>query len=59
MPDAVKRELEAMGHTVRRSVLSFDPVMSRAHLLALDRDDAGLRFRGGADPRSGAGVAAA
>jgi gamma-glutamyltranspeptidase/glutathione hydrolase len=59
MPDAVKRELEAMGHTVRRSVLSFDPVMSRAHLLALERDDAGLRFRGGADPRSGAGVAAA
>lgn len=59
MPDAVKHGLETMGHQVRRSVLSFDPVMSRAHLLALDTRAGAPGFRGGADPRGGAGVAAA
>lgn len=52
MPDAVKRELEARGHTVRRSARSYDMMMSYAHLLQLTPT-----VRGGADPRSGGGVA--
>ena len=52
MPDAVKRDLEARGHTVRRSARSYDMMMSYAHLLEL-----GPALRGGADPRSGGGVA--
>ncbi|MEX2533904.1 MAG: gamma-glutamyltransferase [Nitriliruptoraceae bacterium] len=52
MPDRVKRELESLGHTVRRSARSYDMMMSYAHLLELDPV-----MRGGADPRSGGGVA--
>ena len=47
--------LRAMGHKVIQSSHSFDPVMARAHVIA--RDDRG--WRGGADPRSGGGIAVA
>ena len=56
MPDAVKRGLEGLGHTVRRSPVSYDPYMSRAHCIAID-DARDARWRGGADPRGGGGVA--
>lgn len=47
--------LRAMGLEVIQSSHSFDPVMARAHVIA--RDERG--WRGGADPRSGGGVAIA
>jgi gamma-glutamyltranspeptidase/glutathione hydrolase len=47
--------LRALGHEVIQSSHSFDPVMARAHVIA--RDDRG--WRGGADPRSGGGIAIA
>ena len=50
---AVCRDLAAMGHDVRQSPISFDPVMSRAHVVLVE----GGRWRGGADPRGGGGVA--
>jgi gamma-glutamyltranspeptidase/glutathione hydrolase len=50
---AVCRALRAMGHDVRHSPISFDPVMSRAHVVQVD----GGRWRGAADPRGGGGVA--
>ena len=51
---SVVEELSARGHDVAHSAISFDPVMARAHVIALD--DAG-KWRGGADPRSGGGIA--
>ena len=45
--------LAGFGHDVVQSSFSFDPVMARAHVIA--RDHRG--WRGGADPRSGGGVA--
>jgi gamma-glutamyltranspeptidase/glutathione hydrolase len=50
---AVCRALRAMGHDVRHSPISFDPVMSRAHVVQVE----GGRWRGAADPRGGGGVA--
>lgn len=49
----VVRDLEALGHEVDHSPISFNPVMARAHAISVDEDG---RWRGGADPRSGAGV---
>jgi gamma-glutamyltranspeptidase/glutathione hydrolase len=46
--------LEAMGHQVKHSPISYDPVMARAHAILVDAPG---RWRGGADPRSGGGVA--
>lgn len=46
-------KLRAMGHEVTQSSYSFDPIMARAHVIS--RDDRG--WRGGADPRSGGGIA--
>jgi len=41
-----------MGHKVVHSPASFEPMMSRAHVIStLDG-----KMRGGADPRGGAGV---
>lgn len=45
--------LRAMGHDVRHSPYSLDPVMSRAHLVLMQDG----RWRGAADPRGGGGVA--
>ena len=50
---AVIRELQGMGHDVTHSPNSFEPQMSRAHLI-VSQDS---RLRAGADPRGGAGVA--
>jgi gamma-glutamyltranspeptidase/glutathione hydrolase len=50
---AVCRDLAAMGHDVRQSPISFDPVMSRAHVVLVEDG----RWRGAADPRGGGGVA--
>ncbi len=54
-PNKVCRALCDMGHAVTQSAVSFDPVMSRAHVAL--RDGAG--WLGGADPRGGGGVAMA
>jgi gamma-glutamyltranspeptidase/glutathione hydrolase len=54
-PARVCRALQAMGHTVRQSAVSFDPAMSRAHVIMRD----GNTWRGAADPRGGGGVALA
>jgi gamma-glutamyltranspeptidase/glutathione hydrolase len=53
MPARVREELEAMGHVVQRSAVSFDPVMARAHVIRIDGKN---RWRGGADPRGGGAV---
>ena len=53
---SVCRELAAMGHDARQSAISFDPVMSRAHVIEIAPDGS---WRGGADPRGGGGVAIA
>lgn len=50
---AVVEELRALGHAVVHSPHSFEPIMSRAHVVST----LGGRMRGGADPRGGAGVA--
>ena len=47
--------LQALGHEVIQSSHSYDPVMARAHVIARD----GKGWRGGADPRSGGGIAIA
>ena len=52
---SVCRALAAMGHEVKQSALSFDPVMSRAHVIQAEHGT----WRGGADPRGGGGVALA
>ncbi|MGZ5151250.1 MAG: gamma-glutamyltransferase, partial [Burkholderiales bacterium] len=49
---AVIAELRAMGHKVVHSPHSFEPMMSRAHVIST----LGGKMRGGADPRGGAGV---
>lgn len=49
------RELTAMGHDVRHSAISYDPQQSRAHAILVEDG----RWRGGADPRGGGGVARA
>ena len=49
---AVVAELRAMGHKVVHSPHSFEPIMSRAHVIST----LGGKMRGGADPRGGAGV---
>ena len=50
---SVCRDLESLGHTVKQSVLSFDPVMSRGHVITIQDG----KWQGGADPRGGGGVA--
>ena len=47
-------KLRDYGHTVDHSAISFDPVMSRAHVITVEKDGT---YRGGADPRGGGGVA--
>jgi gamma-glutamyltranspeptidase/glutathione hydrolase len=49
---AVVAKLRAIGHKVVHSPHSFEPMMSRAHVIST----LGGRMRGGADPRGGAGV---
>jgi gamma-glutamyltranspeptidase/glutathione hydrolase len=49
---AVVAELRAKGHRVVHSPHSFEPMMSRAHVIST----LGGKMRGGADPRGGAGV---
>ncbi len=46
--------LQAIGYEVKRNAISFDPVMSRGHVIVVDEDG---DWRGGADPRGGGGVA--
>ena len=46
--------LRDLGHTVDHSPISFDPVMSRAHVITVEDDGS---YSGGADPRGGGGVA--
>lgn len=53
---SVARDLQQRGFAVDHSPISFNPVMARAHVIALD--DRG-HWRGGADPRSGGGIALA
>jgi gamma-glutamyltranspeptidase/glutathione hydrolase len=49
----VIEELRTLGHKVLQSAYSFEPIMSRAHVISnLDG-----RLKGGSDPRGGAGVA--
>ena len=50
---AVIDELRALGHQVTHSPHSFEPIMSRAHVIT----NLGGRLKGGSDPRGGAGVA--
>jgi gamma-glutamyltranspeptidase/glutathione hydrolase len=50
---AVVDKLRAMGHKVVHSPHSFEPIMSRAHVIST----LGGTMRGAADPRGGAGVA--
>ena len=47
-------KLRDYGHMVDHTPTSFDPVMSRAHAITVERDGT---YRGGADPRGGGGVA--
>ena len=53
VPAAVCRELEAMGHVVEQSPLSFDPTMSRAQVIQVGEGT----WKGGSDPRGGGGIA--
>lgn len=53
VPAAVCKDLERLGHVVKQSPLSFDPVMSRAQVIQI-LDGA---WKGGSDPRGGGGVA--
>ncbi len=50
---AVVAALLRQGHRVKQTPISYDPVMSRAHAVLIEDD----RWRGGADPRGGGGVA--
>ena len=54
LQDSEMNALQAMGHEVKRNAISFDPVMSRGHVIVVDEDGG---WRGGADPRGGGGVA--
>jgi gamma-glutamyltranspeptidase / glutathione hydrolase len=49
---SVVEKLRAMGHKVLHSPHSFEPIMSRAHVIST----LGGKTRGGADPRGEAGV---
>jgi gamma-glutamyltranspeptidase len=49
---AVVAEWCAMGHNVVHSPHSFEPIMSRAHVIST----VGGKMRGGADPLGAAGV---
>lgn len=51
----VVEALRALGHDVRHSPISYDPMMSRAHAIMLQAG----RPMGAADPRGGGGVAVA
>ena len=51
---AVRERLVRLGHEVKQSAISLDPVMSRAHVVQLSADGS---WRGGADPRGGGGMA--
>lgn len=53
---SVCRALVDMGHEVKQSAISFDPVMSRAHVVEIVPDGS---WRGGADPRGSGGMAVA
>jgi gamma-glutamyltranspeptidase / glutathione hydrolase len=44
--------LRGLGHKIVHSPHSFEPMMSRAHVIST----LGGKMRGGADPRGGAGV---
>lgn len=50
----VCRQLVNMGHEVKQSAISLDPLMSRAHVVQISADGS---WRGGADPRGGGGMA--
>jgi gamma-glutamyltranspeptidase/glutathione hydrolase len=54
--ESVCRQLVAMGHEVKQSAVSLDPVMSRAHVVQILADGS---WRGGSDPRGGGGMAIA
>tara|TARA_B100000676_G_C18063869_1_gene839587 strand:- start:173 stop:1780 length:1608 start_codon:yes stop_codon:yes gene_type:complete len=56
IPTSVCSELTRRGHRVMHSSVSFDPVMSRAHVVEIGGDGT---WRGGADPRGGGGIAVA
>lgn len=49
---SVIEKLRSMGHQVFHSPHSFEPIMSRAHVIST----IGGQMRGGSDPRGGAGV---
>ncbi len=49
---SVIEKLRSMGHRVFHSPHSFEPIMSRAHVIST----IGGQMRGGSDPRGGAGV---
>ena len=51
---AVCRDLVKLGHEVKQSAISLDPLMSRAHVVQIAHDGS---WRGGADPRGGGGMA--
>lgn len=50
----VVAELQRRGFEIKHSAISFDPVMARGHAIVVDAPG---RWRGGADPRGGGGVA--
>ncbi|MFT5172841.1 MAG: gamma-glutamyltranspeptidase/glutathione hydrolase [Gammaproteobacteria bacterium] len=52
--ESVCRQLASMGHEVKQSAISLDPLMSRAHVVQISPDGS---WRGGADPRGGGGMA--
>lgn len=54
LQDSEMRVLRDMGHEVKRNAISFDPVMSRGHVITIAEDGS---WNGGADPRGGGGVA--
>ena len=53
---SVCRDLVKRGHDIKQSAISFDPLMSRAHVVQIAQDGS---WRGGADPRGGGGMAVA
>ena len=54
VPISIVRELESLGHKVHHKNESYGMEMSMAHIIFIDED--GI-VKGGADPRSGGGVA--
>ncbi|RMF83730.1 MAG: gamma-glutamyltransferase, partial [Nitrospinota bacterium] len=53
LPEAVCRDLQALGHTVKQSPYSYDPTMARAQAILVENGS----WKGGSDPRGGGGVA--